>query len=356
MPTVKYLWDMDAYLAEMDEGGTITTLYTVEPEQYGRLVSSRAGGTTSFCHFDALGSTRQLTTHASTLSDSWIYDASGATVSRTGTTVTPFTWAAEVGYYYDVEIACFHVRTRTYTPATARWASPDPLLFEDGMNRYSYGHNSPIATIDPSGLITVETLVTSGFIDPECGVKSTADFDFVLDKAAPCKGRMVQQVSYYCNVNTQCDTCDICDTGMVPCKAPTLVATYWETTAEWTVFQGGTKTTGGIDRGESTAKPQSCGVKRSVGIIRFFCEKDLELGAFRIPQRYGEGTCQIGASNAISVGGPGSAAAFQPKWWNTKYVKAETDGVRSLQVRWKCCDCDDDFVEPTSVPGAIGAK
>ena len=59
MPITKYLWDGDNILAETDGSDTVTTVYTNEPQQYGNLISQRSGTTTSYFHFDALGSTRR---------------------------------------------------------------------------------------------------------------------------------------------------------------------------------------------------------------------------------------------------------------------------------------------------------
>ena len=61
MPTTKYIWDEQNYLAEADGNDTIQTVYTNEPHQYGNVISSRISGITSYHEFDGLGSTRQLT-------------------------------------------------------------------------------------------------------------------------------------------------------------------------------------------------------------------------------------------------------------------------------------------------------
>ena len=70
MPTTtNYIWDENNLLAEADGSNVVQTVYTNEPEQYGNLISSRISGTTSYHHFDALGSTRQLTNAAGTVTD-----------------------------------------------------------------------------------------------------------------------------------------------------------------------------------------------------------------------------------------------------------------------------------------------
>src|SRR5258708_1236708 len=73
MPTTKYIWDDENVLAEADASDTINVVYTNEPQEYGNLVSTRISGTTSYHHFDALGSTRQLTNAAGTTTDTVVY-------------------------------------------------------------------------------------------------------------------------------------------------------------------------------------------------------------------------------------------------------------------------------------------
>src|SRR5437870_9486279 len=103
MPTTKYVWDEDNLLAEADGNDAIQTVYTnagAPAQQYGNLVSSRISGTTSYHHFDALGSTRQLTNAAGNVTDTVINDAWGNVVARTGTTAVRLLWIGEIGYYY----------------------------------------------------------------------------------------------------------------------------------------------------------------------------------------------------------------------------------------------------------------
>src|SRR5262245_65259128 len=104
MPTTtNYIWDEQNYLAETDVSNVVQTVYTNEPQQYGNLISSRLSGTTSYHHFDAVGSTRQLTNTAATVTDTVLYDAWGNVVNRTGTARVAMLWIADAGYYFDIE-------------------------------------------------------------------------------------------------------------------------------------------------------------------------------------------------------------------------------------------------------------
>lgn len=64
MAVTEYIWDEDNLVAETDGTNAVNVVYTNEPQQYGNLISTRIAGTTSYHHFDALGSTRQLTNSA----------------------------------------------------------------------------------------------------------------------------------------------------------------------------------------------------------------------------------------------------------------------------------------------------
>jgi RHS repeat-associated protein len=153
MPTTNYIWDDENILAETDENNIVQTLYTNEPQQYGNLISSRlpiSGTPTSFYHnFDAIGSTRQLTNGAGTVTDSVIYDAWGNVTNRTGTTPVGLLWVGMLGYYFDSETDTLYVRARMYQAGIARWTTRDPLEFIDGVDLFVYSANSPIVTGDP---------------------------------------------------------------------------------------------------------------------------------------------------------------------------------------------------------------
>lgn len=77
-----FIWDelSDNVRMEVDETGAVTAEYMNKPDQFGSLLSQRRSGTNSFYHFDAQGSTRQLTNDADTVTDTYIYTAFGEPV------------------------------------------------------------------------------------------------------------------------------------------------------------------------------------------------------------------------------------------------------------------------------------
>jgi RHS repeat-associated protein len=152
MPTTNYIWDEENLLAEADGSNIVQTVYTNEPQQYGNLISNRISGTTSYHHFDALGSTRQLTNAAGTVTDTVNYDAWGNVVSRTGATGIAFLWIGEAGYFLDLETGTHAVRARPYSAPTSRWLTRDLRRRRATVNLYIYAINGPATFTDPSGM------------------------------------------------------------------------------------------------------------------------------------------------------------------------------------------------------------
>ena len=155
MPVTNYVWDGRQYLMETDESNTTQAVWTNEPDEYTNLISQHRGVATQYPHFDALGSTRQLTDANETITDAWFYDAWGDILARSGTTIFPLLFAGRFGYFYDPDTETFYIIHRIYEPDSGRWMSVDPTRFADDLNCYRYAANSPIVTIDPSGLANI---------------------------------------------------------------------------------------------------------------------------------------------------------------------------------------------------------
>jgi len=154
MPVTNYIWDSvdDNVIMETDGANNATATYTHEPGIYGGLISQRRGSSTSYYHYDGLGSTRELTDDSETVTDTNLCDAWGVNVDSTGSTENNYRWNGRSGYYHDVETSNYYVRARIYKPASARWLSVDPLGFVVGGNRFIYSYNNVCINSDPSGL------------------------------------------------------------------------------------------------------------------------------------------------------------------------------------------------------------
>ena len=152
MPVTNYVWDEDQYLMETDETNTTQAVFTNEPDESTNLISQHRGGASQYAHFDALGSTRQLTDDAETATDDWNYDAWGNVASRTGLTEFPFQFVGMFGYFYTPETNAFYVVHRILGPDNGRWLSPDPRAsIQEYSNLYEYVANNPIIYIDIFG-------------------------------------------------------------------------------------------------------------------------------------------------------------------------------------------------------------
>jgi RHS repeat-associated protein len=154
--TTKPVWDGENIVVETDQNDATQVVYTLEPAQYGNLVSQLRGSATTYAHFDGLGSTDRLTDAAANVTDSYTYFAFGAIKASTGSTTNPFRYVGGSGYYYDTDAVEYYIRARQYDPARARFLARDSLGFENRqINLYHYANNSPMNLTDPSGSLPV---------------------------------------------------------------------------------------------------------------------------------------------------------------------------------------------------------
>ena len=113
-------------------------------------LSERRGSTSKFYHGDALGSTRGITNSSQAVTDTVLYDAFGMTVSRTGTTPTPFGFVGKGQYQTDNDSGLMLLGHRYYDASVGRFISSDPA--KAGDNWYVYCDNNPLQKTDPLGL------------------------------------------------------------------------------------------------------------------------------------------------------------------------------------------------------------
>jgi hypothetical protein len=125
MPDTNFFWDplSDNILQERDETGAVTAEYTTEPGLYGNLLSQNRGGTESQYHFDVLGSTLALTDDNQQVTDTYAYTAFGERTERTGSTINPFQFIAEMQYYSNELAEAYDARGRLMAARDGRWLS-----------------------------------------------------------------------------------------------------------------------------------------------------------------------------------------------------------------------------------------
>jgi RHS repeat-associated protein len=125
-------------------------------------------GTVTYLHHDQQGSIRLLTGSTVTVTVKCTYIAYGAATCE-GTTTTPLGYD---GQYTSTDTGLIYLRNRVYDPATAQFLTVDPLVALTG-EPYSYAADSPLSYEDPSGGISVSTIVTvvvAGGANIGCGL------------------------------------------------------------------------------------------------------------------------------------------------------------------------------------------
>ncbi len=205
MPTTNFVWDYvnDSYLAEVDESGTATAVYTNEPVHFGKVISQNRSGMASYFHVDAQRSMRQLTSQSQFVTDEYKFSAYGETIAANGSTGNTFKYVGTYGYYSDTESNQIYVRARDYAPSLNRWSSSDPIAFDNGQwNLYQYVANSPTHAIDPSGQIAwipvacVVTIACIGIPFFDCSGACAIDpiWDNLNDDWGSCTNKCVKAI------------------------------------------------------------------------------------------------------------------------------------------------------------------
>ena len=115
-----------------------------------------------YVHADHLGSVRALTDPGALVKDRYAFAAFGELVEHVGEDPNPFLFA---GQWRDDATGLDYLRARWLDPSQGRFVSMDPLggiLFQvGGLHRYVYGLNDPVDRIDPSGLESVASQISS---------------------------------------------------------------------------------------------------------------------------------------------------------------------------------------------------
>ncbi|NLD50253.1 MAG: hypothetical protein GX660_24205 [Clostridiaceae bacterium] len=140
--------DYGQVLEERDSSGNLIVSYTYGDD----LISQKRGISTTYYHYDGLGSTRALTNDVQDVTDTYTYDAFGILTGRTGTTVNEYLYAGE---QFDVNIGFYYLRARYMNPEVGRFITTDPhegSIYDPAtLHKYTYANNSPLNYIDPSG-------------------------------------------------------------------------------------------------------------------------------------------------------------------------------------------------------------
>jgi len=129
-------------------GSEVTVLFYDEP---GSLYALERAGSRYYVASDLVGSPRLVTASAGQVVKAIDYDAFGAILSDSDPGF--FLPIGFAGGLADPETGLVHFGYRDYEPASGRWTTRDPVLFDGGQfNLYAYVGNSPVTFRDPLGL------------------------------------------------------------------------------------------------------------------------------------------------------------------------------------------------------------
>lgn len=116
------------------------------------LISTNREGTKRYFHFDGLGSTVALTDFDMNVTDTYVYSAFGITESSSGSSVNPFRFVGQWGYYDDgargSQSGLLLLGVRYYSPTYGRFWTWDSVR---SLALYTYVRNCSVMLTDPSG-------------------------------------------------------------------------------------------------------------------------------------------------------------------------------------------------------------
>jgi RHS repeat-associated protein len=290
--------------------------------------------TTSYHHYDVLGSTRQLTDGAEDVTDSFDYSAWGNEIQRSGSTSTPFTWNGKWGYYWEEGQKTYQVRQRPYSASVGSWLTVDQLGLIAANNLIEYASNNPINMIDPSGLISV-SLPAREVSSELCGGYKMP-FNIKFEKEATGKSLLFQKVCFrfdysICGYNKDKA---ICNQKVCSDKRPPKC--FWEVTVA--IIPPGARGKAAIitDRigGTPFSLPGAC--PNTVGDIndtgeyrRYELTKDIlsELDGWQKSPATIHGLL-------LNIGDLYTTDPKNAKFWNTPPLES---GERWSAIIWNCC-------------------
>jgi RHS repeat-associated protein len=152
----KYLWSgLTRLLAVYD--GADNLLMRLEYADARMPVAMTVGATRYYLSYDQVGSLRAVMDIAGTVVKRVDYDTFGNILADSNPALkVPFGFA---GGLHDRDTGLVRFGVRDYDPQIGRWTAKDPIGFAGGtVDLFSYCYNDPINFVDPSGLVTAESI------------------------------------------------------------------------------------------------------------------------------------------------------------------------------------------------------
>jgi RHS repeat-associated protein len=188
--TTNYELDVNTDLPVVltEQTGTTITRYLYGLDLYAHQYANQFDSAYYYYHTDGLGSTRYLTDAKGTVTNTYRYDAFGASKKSLETTrqTSNFFFTGE---QLDASTGLYYLRARYYSPTLGRFIQKDPfpglLTQTQTLNPYSYVVNNPVNLTDPSGRIA-PLLLAAGFGATIGGLSGGIGSAINFHNANPC--------------------------------------------------------------------------------------------------------------------------------------------------------------------------
>lgn len=178
--TTRYVLDLNAALpAVLMENNSANSAQRYYIYGLGLLASIDASSSTLCYHFDQRGDTMALTNGSGGIAESYGYSPWGITTASNATSTNPFRFIGQHGVM-DEGNGLHFMRARFYSPTARRFLSMDQVagsVSDPGtLNRWAYVGGSPLANVDPSGMIPMKQ--TEAIINKDAQYQAyRADYD-----------------------------------------------------------------------------------------------------------------------------------------------------------------------------------
>ena len=158
---ITFTYDSDGNLVKQSNG--LEFLY-----DHTGVFAVKYDNATYYYRKDAQGNVIALLDNSGAIVVKYLYDAWGnclttvLDIHATGiANLNPFRYR---GYYYDVEIKLYFLKTRYYDPEIGRFLTIDDVSYLDpdsinGLNLYASCGNNPVMRVDPNGKFALSTIL-----------------------------------------------------------------------------------------------------------------------------------------------------------------------------------------------------
>ena len=126
------------------------------------LIKQTKAANDSYYLYDGLGSARALTNSAGTITDTYNYESFGTVLNQTGATPNNYLFTGE---QFDNALGMTYLRNRYYDSSIGRFNQMDTWMGNNSdpvtLHKYLYANADPVNNIDPSGNISLGSVMSA---------------------------------------------------------------------------------------------------------------------------------------------------------------------------------------------------